>query len=430
MSPDVEWHIGGETGQDTIVKTPPRPRSPRWRGWAVAFAVMLGLGLGVLYRSIPGPPPKPAATPMPTRTAVPPPPLEYAIDREAQAIAIGDMENFMALQDADDAEWRQEQAAAFRTCGKPSTGDLYTVVETGTLSNNRAWADVTQFCDDQYLRQLRFYQLRNNQWWRIQPALDSSFWGEQQATQTEHFDVIFRAKDAALVQALADGYERFYTQVCRDLGCDSTGSPSTERFTLSVLPEISEAASHWDGPGQPIRLTLPSPRLTGLCVRGLRDDTLDNNELIEQYTFNKPLLASLGAYTASGGAKRWAKDQSGSPFIGLIGEWELMRLVPGFPDNTSYVRGVLANADVPPLESTWMWPITYTQGIDESQWAEAHALITFIDEQYGPDQVARFLQAIGPAKSLPEAIEISRLSYDEFEQNWQVWLKKFVAAKK
>jgi len=40
------------------------------------------------------------------------------------------------------------------------------------------------------------------------------------------------------------------------------------------------------------------------------------------------------------------------------------------------------------------------------------------------------LRAVRDAQALPDAIKIIGLSYPEFKQNWQAWLKRFIAAKK
>ena len=93
MSPDIEWQVGDEAGQRTIVKTPPKPPAP------------------------------PTSIPTPT-----PPPLEAAIDQESQALAGGDLSAFMAMQDTVDDEWVLSQRESFQAWGSAPTGNqLYTV---------------------------------------------------------------------------------------------------------------------------------------------------------------------------------------------------------------------------------------------------------------------------------------------------------------
>ena len=69
MSPEIEWHISDEIGQDTVAKTlPPRP-SARWRKRWIVLLVILGMGRGIICSSIPEP------TPHSTPPSRPPTPI-------------------------------------------------------------------------------------------------------------------------------------------------------------------------------------------------------------------------------------------------------------------------------------------------------------------------------------------------------------------
>ena len=55
--------------------------------------------------------------------------------------------------------------------------------------------------------------------------------------------------------------------------------------------------------------------------------------------------------------------------------------------------------------------------------AEADAAIAFIEQEFGPEGVVRFLNGLGSAASLPEVIENSvGQKYAEFEQRWLAWI--------
>ena len=62
MSPDLDWRIGEDAEEETIAKTPRRARS-RWHSFAVMLVTCAGVGLGIVYSSIPEPPPRPVPTP-------------------------------------------------------------------------------------------------------------------------------------------------------------------------------------------------------------------------------------------------------------------------------------------------------------------------------------------------------------------------------
>ena len=102
MSPEIEWQISDEAGRGTIAKTPP-PRSPsHGRKILVALMVVLGIGLGMVYWSIPEPPPatpgvtpsqapslmsKPTSTPSTLPIRVNTPPAVQATRLSARALA-------------------------------------------------------------------------------------------------------------------------------------------------------------------------------------------------------------------------------------------------------------------------------------------------------------------------------------------------------
>jgi hypothetical protein len=209
--PDIEWHIVDEAGPETVIRTPQR-KPPHWRRLAILLAVAIGIGLA--YRSIPEPP-----TPMPQPTFIPPatlPPLSRrtltplpsvtdAIEREAQALAHGDLQQFMRLQDSSDQGWldRQSSPEVFNTWGVPRTGAIYTIVQSGTLPYNRVWADIIQFRNGPRFRETRFYRRQNNQWIRIRPVTDEAFWGGWQTVKVGPFSVTFGARDALFTPLIA-----------------------------------------------------------------------------------------------------------------------------------------------------------------------------------------------------------------------------------
>ncbi|HET7376743.1 MAG TPA: hypothetical protein VFK30_08550, partial [Anaerolineae bacterium] len=84
MSPDIEWQVKDEAGEQTLIKT--TRRSARWRTGLIAGVIIAGAGLALVYNNIKEPAPLPAPTPTLVPTPVPtlaPQPLVETIDREA-----------------------------------------------------------------------------------------------------------------------------------------------------------------------------------------------------------------------------------------------------------------------------------------------------------------------------------------------------------
>ncbi len=431
MGPEFEWQIGTDKGRRIEVKTPP-PRLPsRWQKIFAALAVFLGVCLGVIYVSIPELSKRPEPTPLLAPTTLRPvpatplprilTPLEATIDREARALATFDLKTFVAIQDPDDPWWRQQR---FQNgyWEKPKFGPLYTIVDSGTLALNRAWADVIQYRNGQYFRETRFYRLRGNQWVRTRPFSD--FWsGEPQTVRTEHFDLVFHAPDGPLVKMMADQFEQIYTQTCADLGCplDRAGSlPRVMTLTLIFRPDAERFDMDWGLKA----FILPSPRIQGLYFLDLSGSLPGNNVSLQGVAYN--LVPQLIAQMVAGGDERWSRSQKGSLFVRIIGGQETSRIMADADVSDAVVFSYLHDiSDIMPLETLWdaTWP--YTSTLPDAMVGEAWSVIRFIDTQFGSEGTVKFLYAIGPATSLSQAIEASlSVPYADFEQQWRDWLEQ------
>jgi hypothetical protein len=79
-----------------------------------------------------------------------------------------------------------------------------------------------------------------------------------------------------------------------------------------------------------------------------------------------------------------------------------------------------------PLDSLWDWP-SNGQGFGLLQHVavnEAEAVIIFVEDQYKEDGVVHFLNALGRAQSLEEAIEAALpVSFEEFNRKWMLWIE-------
>jgi hypothetical protein len=423
MSPDIEWRISDDAEPETVVTSSRRPSRARTVG--VAVAVCLGIGLGLLYRSIPEPPPRPAPTAVPTPAPAPPPQVTDTIDQEAVALASGDLRTFLNLQDAADPTWYQAQLGFFRTWGRPTSGPLYTKVASGTLTGDRLWADIVQFRRGQYFRQTRFYQLKDERWRRVAPATDASFWGEEQAAATAHFNLKFRARDAGLAAAIAEQYEAIYARACRDLKCPDQGTlPAEGKLQIILGPEVTTPLVDWRN--NQLIYTLPSPSLAGLTFQ-----TQPGHHPSPDRPFNQSVVESIVYYIARLSASHistWPQDVSSVQFLGIIADWENLRLMGQPSRRLLAYPDQLASRDLPDLATLWdLAPINSSQ-MAELRWIESTALIVFIDEHYGADKVVTFLHALGQAASLSDVIQSMGVSYPDFQQKWRAWLKQIVAA--
>ncbi len=422
MCPEFEWQIGSDESQRTEVKTP-TPRRPSHRQKIfVALAVFLGVGLGVLFVSIPELLKRPEPTPLPTPTTPPRTltPLEATIDREVQALATFDLKTFVAIQDPDDPWWHQQR---FQNgyWEQPKFGPLYTIVDSGTLALNRAWVDVVQYRNGQYFRETRFYRLRDNQWVRTHPFAD--FWsGEEQTIRTEHFDLVFRAPDTPLVKMVADQFEQIYARTCVNLDCPRDRAGSLPRLAIMTLIFRPEAGFDIDWDSK--TFVLPSPRVQGLYFLDLSSNLLGNNVSLLGTAYS--LVPQFVAQMIAGGDERWSKSQKGSLFVRIIGGQETSRILADTDVSDAVVFSYLRDiTEVVPLETLWDITWSYTSTLPNGMVAEAWTVIRFIEKEYGSDEVVKFLHAIGPATSISQAVEAGlSIQYADFEQRWRDWLQQ------
>ncbi len=426
MSPDIEWHVGEDTELETVVKTTRKPVA-RWRKLAIALAACLGVGVGVIYASIPEPVRPPTPTPLPTVTPLPLPPLEPVIDREARSLSNGDMQAFMRLQDPKDYQRRQDALALYSVWGvPPDDNQFYSIVDAGTIGRDHAWADVIQYRDGQYFRETRFYRLSGINWLRTKPISDTEFWGAEQTSTTDHFALTYHARDADQVQLVASQFERLYAQLCDEYHCDLT--PIAQRKIPIVFSADSETPSgrgRNGGFGGFGALTLPSPRLSGLYYTTLDMRELGSNDQLEHY-FNDYLLVPA-MYSIALQPNRGSGRRGAMPLIMAITRWELNRRGVTPANSLPYQTDLLSSTQSIDLESLWAVPFTNTRTSRAAMWTYSNALIQFIDEQYGAGTVIDFFGSLREAQSLSDAIDMIGLPYNEFDAKWQAWLEQFRA---
>ena len=462
MGPHIEWEVKDETGRETIARTPPPGPPARWRKIAITLMIFLGIGLGVVYHSIPEPPSVAAPTPLPrpSPTAAPPaPPIITAIQREAQSLAQGDVDTFLSMQDPNNNAWSEAQINAFTAWGTPATGPAYQIIQA-MQSADRGWADVAQYRNGRYFRETRFYRLAYDVWVRTAPdETDLTAWGDTQTARTDHFDLFFHARDADAAKFIAAQFEQTYTRICDDLKCDAAASSPDQRLSLSFLPQADRAGFRSRGFQQPITITLPSPSIMGLYFQSLDDldhplpDQVINTQsatrngpadfatqggpgfpysastaitvTLDQFSSN--ILSALVIQRLTGDPNRSYRAPTGRMFTQAIAQWERLRLSSTEAITASLLSqpALLASPSLPDPESLWTGSFGYTQTARLQIRVESGALIEFMDQKYGAGTVVSFLHVLNSAQSLPEAIADIGLPYDTFKQNWQAWLKQF-----
>lgn len=435
--PDIEWKVNEDNRQETIVKT--KRVSPRWRVGLITLMIVLGAGLGLVYNRIQEPAPQPTPTPTLRPTLVPtlaPPPLIGTIDKESFALARGDRDAFLSVQDLSNGDWYRAQQKNFEAWGAPSGGSKpYNVLDTGTLASGTAYAEIYQYRSDRYFRETRFYRAVGGAWLRTEP--DLTFWSDTRELNSVHFHVEFPREDQELAQYVLFRFEDAYERLCADLkcpqqrqcieglidnlvGCSDYPRVMTLTLILSPLPD----QPRWQTDRGALTIILPSPRVMGLYNRWWSED-----DPILRAAYNS--LVTPIAQLASGDLDRWQHDLGGNWFLEAITAWELYQVEPIAAKidpqlAQAYYADLLDGLILIPLDSTWTWHVDQDPGMgagnDRGQ-IEAEAVMAYIDQTYGPEKVVQFLNVIGSAHSTAEAVQAAlNVKFADFNRGWLKWL--------
>jgi hypothetical protein len=408
MSPDIHWHVGEDKDQETIA-TATSPRRSR-RSWiALVIVVILGAGLGAAYRSIPEPAPRPTPTPSPTPQPTLTPPavpakLYTAIDREAQALADGDVETVIALHEPQDAQTTEWQRRSLRAWGRPTDDrPLYEIIDFNLRSQTKAWADVRQFRNGRSFRETRFYQWEKDRWLRADS--DPFFWSEQTGTlDSPHFHVIYAVEDRAFIQPVIDQLEKARSRLCADLGCEAV--PLT--YTLKLNSDVN---NDWPVSDDGREIRFASPRVIGVYedVTPLGDEGLN---LIFLMTWNTV------QYIAFEGTSSYADDRANNPLLWAISNWATIRAAELPYDWSAQVKTELQKQPLA-LKALWNVPA----GDNGAIFRLAYAVVHFIEQEYGAPSVAEILRRLSTAQSFSDLIENGLgIPFAEFDQKWQAWI--------
>ncbi len=460
MSPDIEWHVGEDAEQETIVKTTQARRSP-CRRWIAISAIGLGVALGLLYRSIPEPPPKPIdSAPVAAVIALPlsplptPESLDAAIERDALRLASSaDEANppiTFAAPGEKFADWYAALQNAFGRWGSPPAQPLYTVSVSGTLPGGEAWVTLGQYRHGVVYHDTRFYRLENGRWVWTLP--DRGFWSGATSVITLRsvslllpITIQYPVEDTPLIRPVLDRFAGVYQNLCASLKCPTPNDRSPLQMpsltvSMTISPIFIQPAVHMHS--SILQIDLPSPNVVGVYDEA--------NALGDPYVaMAYDTLIDPAVRLASGDYARWDTNSAGSLFLQAVATWKRARLpsnlylldvfyqstiLPPSVDMSpsgwlvsrrDFYVNQLRSVNLIPLADLWTWP---TDGkapatLEQAARQEAKAVIIFIEEKYGRDGVVRFLNSLGKAPSLETAIKTALpIEYAEFDQQWNKWI--------
>jgi hypothetical protein len=412
--PDIHWHVGEGAERETIANSAPARRSRRWL--VVLLVVIFGVGLGVVYRTIPEPTPRPTPAPSPTPRPAPtrpavPAKLYASIDREAQALADGDFEAYLTTHMPFVPGEVERQRQSFTAWGRPKDDrSLYAIIDFDLRTEEHAWADIRQFREGRYFRETRFYYHEGERWLRSSNP-DIFLWGNlEESVQTPHFDVTYAVEDRDVISPTLRQLEEDYQALCRDLGCMALGRELT--FTLKMNATNGPYAFPVGVGNRGLRL--PSPRVTGFFESG-RAYTWKSN-FMPHWVLALEIGKRVHGLRFDGATDY---DQPGSGLLWAVIFWAIDRIDP-LPAEFQRLLGDLKQKPLLSLETLWEIGEIDEPGL---ALAQLYHLVHFIEQEYGASAVTHLLGAIASA-SLPMPSKPARVSF-EFDQNGSLGETKY-----
>lgn len=331
--------------------------------------------------------------------------LQAVISVEASALAKGDEEVFLAFQDDTDAAWQNLQKNQIEQLrSRAITTPL--ILDDFTLTGDTAWAVVHYEQDGAEYQRIQFYRLVEGQWKRTAP--DASYWGEAMTLETRHFVFHHYAKDEALVKALAEQAEEFYSRTQLDFNVGA--SPL---FTFHLEPQTQPAQARYSEG----LFHLSSPQLTG--VR--RDGHLPA-ELLETVAYNISLRLAM----EKSGLFLRARNFGSGNWMMLQGVvfWQLERLTPDNRMTANLDAQFQAAASQGQfLPVTALWPPFRLGSIERTSlaMAQSYHIVTYLANSTAPGRIPVLLRALGDG--LDASATLERLGFDlrTFEQQWRAY---------
>ncbi len=333
--------------------------------------------------------------------------LQAVINAEARALAAGDEEIFLALQD-DNPSWQEVQRYQLEGRDEARTPRELTLTDF-VLLNDVAWATVGYEQDGIRYQRMQFYHLINGQWRRTAP--DPVFWGEEKSLETRNLRFVYHARDEALVQKLSQWAEEIYSRAALE-------------FNVGASPHLTFYIDPEPRPDSPLitegEFHLASPELTGMRQDG-------------------ELPIALSQKTAYNIILRLALEKSGtrigaSPHEPTIGPnwvvmhgvvyWLLDRLLPdntAIPGLEARLHEAASSGELMPLSS--LWPPYRYGSLQRSALAlaEAHSMVSYLADTTDPGRIPVLLRMLGTTIKPSETMAALGLDFRQFEQAWRAY---------
>jgi len=400
MSSDFEWHFGDEfPEEESEEEQTTEPVWRRWLPWLLALVVIAG-GSYAWWRG--------RQRNLTQAEAQ----VRQVAELELRALAEGDRELYLGLQDYYDRSWKRAQEAYLDTGGLPlplhgSATAVSTSIESARIVGDRAQVEILHTAtlpsgEEASFRAFRFYRLRDGGRW-LHTSVDPEIGGHIKTFVLDDIEITAFERDADWIDPLTTELVTGAYRFCRLASC---------RRSLSL--ELNLAANLEDA-AEPNDATLPAPFLVGApeneAARAAWQASLGQflvDRLVARETRPGPEEDHHGALFQER-LRAWLKEEIG------IGE-------PVSPD-LELVREALEDGDLVP---TWaLWRMRPDDPDEPVAAAQIDLLLAFIEEEHGAPAVVELVHALRGADHLSDVLgEVDGLRWSTIEARYLIYLRE------
>jgi len=404
MSVELEWHFENQA-PDEAPQQEKRPRRLRWRFWlslAGAVVLLVAAGLYVRWR-----------VQREVLKAVEAE-VQAVAQLELQALAKGDTDLYLGLQDEADPNWREVQKAHATidvALPLPLPGLTTTTalsVENARVVGNLARVEMVRQAglpDEQTapFRALRFYRRSDDGRW-LHTRADLGYAGHAVIFTGQQVAVTTYAIDAELVRPVASSLEKLASRFCMLVSCQM-------HVPLAlVLTDTLDTAVEPEG-------TLPAPFIVG--VPDSEEARAAWEAALHELLLGRLIAREFGQPAGSAGRG----SEGVELFRARLHEWlrATLELRPPIAVEPDLIGQALDAGEWISLETLWNAPPAAGDPQRPLAEIEIDLLLAFVEQEYGPSSVARILRL------LDEVPWIATWIQDTTGENWPTFYYQYAA---